>query len=98
MALNEVSDVLTNLFKNLSDMPSEINDTQIDILESFLIKVYQQNARSDVCLDTFRMNQFSKSSTFNPRLLILSRKGLIEHTKRASLQAGWIWKECEINV
>ena len=61
--------------------------------------MYQQNARSDVCLDIFRiMNQFSKSLTFNPCLLILSRKDLIEHTKHASLQAGWTWKEREINV
>ena len=22
----------------------------------------------------------------------------MEHTKRATLQAGWIWKECEFNV
>ena len=38
------------------------------------------------------------SLTFNPRNLILSRKGLLEHTRRAALQAGWIWKDCEFNV
>ena len=44
------------------------------------------------------MNQFSKCTSFNPRNLILSRKGSLEHTKRAALQEGWIWKECEFNV
>ena len=44
------------------------------------------------------MNQFSKCTSFNVRNLILSQKGLLEHNKRAALQAGWIWKECEFNV
>ena len=41
------------------------------------------------------MKEFFKSASHNLRNLIISRKGLIEHTKRACLQAGWLWRECE---
>ena len=89
---------LTELFKFLSSMPDQIKSTVVDLLGCFLMKVYQQNSKRDISLDIFRMNQFSNCTSFNPRNLILSRKGLLEHTKRAALQGGWIWKECEFNV
>ena len=31
-------------------------------------------------------------------VLYLSKLGLIEHTKRARLQGGWLWRECLYNV
>ena len=98
MVQNKVNGELTNLFKTLSEMPSEVTDTHIKKLGSFLMKVYDIKAKCDVTIDIFRMNQFCKSTTFNPRNLIISKKGLLQHTKRACLQAGWIWKECEANV
>ena len=76
---------LTELFKSLSSMPDQIKSTDIDLLGSSLMKVYQQNSKRGISLDIFRMNQFSKCTSFNPRNLILSRKGLMEHTKRAAL-------------
>ena len=79
---------LTELFKSLSSTPDQIKSTDVDLLGCFLMKVYQQNSKRDISLDIFRMNQFSKCTCFNSRNLILSRKGLLEHTKRAALQAG----------
>ena len=89
---------LAELFKSLSSMPDQIKSTDVDLLGSFLMKVYQQISKRVISLDIFRMNQFCKWTSFNPHNLILSRKGLLEHTKRAALQAGWIWKECEFNL
>ena len=96
--LNKVNGELTELFKSLSSMLDQIKSIDVNLLGSFLMKVYQQNSKRDISLDIFRMNQFSKCTSFNPRNLTLSRKGLLEHTKWAALQEGWIWKECEFNV
>ena len=72
---------LTELFKYLSSMLDQIKSIDVNLLGSFLMKVYQQNSKRDISLDLFRMNQFSKCTSFNPRNLTLSRKGLLEHTK-----------------
>ena len=94
----EMNGKLTELFKSLSSIPDQIKSTDVDLLGSFLMKGYQQNSKRDISLDIFGMNKFSKCMCFNRRNLILSWKGLIEHTKRAALQAGWIWNEWEFNV
>ena len=98
MELNKVNGALTEFFKSLCSIPDQIKSTDVDLLGFFLMKVYQQTCKRDISLDIFRMNQFSKSTSFNPRNFILSRKGLLEHTKQAALRAGWILKECEFNV
>ena len=81
---------LAELFKSLSSMPDQIKSTDVDLLRSFLMEVYQQNSKRDISLDIFRMNQLSKCTSFNPHNLILSQKGFLEHTKRAALQVGWV--------
>ena len=57
---------LTELFKYLSSMLDQIKSIDVNLLGSFLMKVYQQNSKRDISLDTFRMNQFSKCTSFNP--------------------------------
>ena len=79
--LNKVNGELTELFKSLSSMPDQTKSTDVDLLGSFLMKVYQQNSKRDISLNIFRMNQFSECTSFNPHNLIWSRKELIEHTK-----------------
>ena len=93
MELNRVNGKLTELLKPFSSIPHKTKSTDVDLLGSFLMKVYQQNSKRGISLDIFIIKQFSKCSSFKPRNLILSRKGLLEHTKQAALQAGWIWKE-----
>ena len=90
MELNKLNGELTELFKSLSSMPDQIKSTDVDLLRSFLMEVYQQNSKRDISLDIFRMNQLSKCTSFNPHNLILSQKGFLEHTKRAALQVGWV--------
>ena len=54
MELNKVNGELTELFTSLSSMPDQIKSTDIDLLGSFLMKVYQQNSKRDISLDIFR--------------------------------------------
>ena len=47
-------------------------------------------------MDDASLNEVFRSLSDSP--LIPSRSGLIEHIRRASLQAGWYWKLCVENV
>ena len=98
MKINQNDNTLTEVFQALSNKPLEITPDQFTTLEKYIIKVYNSNVIADICLNRFRMNEFLKSACPNLRNLIMSRKGLIEHTKRACLQAGWLWRECEANI
>ena len=44
------------------------------------------------------MKQFESSGENDLRKLPPSRSGLLQHAKRAALQAGYVWKECEKNT
>ena len=48
MELNKVNGELTELFKSLSNVPDQIKSTDVDLLGSFLMKVYQQNSKHDI--------------------------------------------------
>ena len=48
MGINKMNGELTELFKSLSSMPDQIKSTDVDLLGSFLMKVYQQNSKHDI--------------------------------------------------
>ena len=90
---------LTNTFIELSNMPSSISLCNLNNLERFVIDIYRKKGalcQSDI--NDMRVKSFFKSADPNLRSIVLSRKALIEHTKRSTLQAGWMWKECEGEV
>ena len=89
--------LFTNLFKKLSDQPDKISNLDLDILELFLIEVYYPNT-SVVSLNEERKDHFLRMADMNIRNLPVSRSALLEHAKRACLQAGWIWREAICNV
>ena len=80
---------LTNVFNYLSDKPEDISEEYLDIIERFIIYLYDP-ASENTRLDEFRMVLFKGSLHNNLRLIPPSRVGLIEHVKRASYQGGWI--------
>ena len=45
-----------------------------------------------------KMDAFNATPDSNLRSIPFSKKGLKEHTKRACLQSGWLWKEGEKSV
>ena len=90
-------DKLTEVFTVLSDQPKEPTPGQIDTLEAFLLEVYYPGVKT--CgLNRERQKHFMRLADPNFRSIPVSRKGLVEHTKRACLQAGWLWREALSNV
>ena len=44
------------------------------------------------------LNKFQKSTDDDLRKLPPSREALLQHTKRACYQAGYLWQECESDL
>lgn len=90
-------DILNTVFIELSNMPSEVSPTQVEVIKKYLIEVcYPQEKITS--LTELRLKYFFKSSDPKLRSLIISNDGLINHIKPSALQAGWLWKQCEHNV
>ena len=45
-----------------------------------------------------RMNAFRKNPNRDLRLISFSKPGWVEHTKRACIQSGWLWKQGIKNI
>lgn len=90
-------DILNTVFIELSNMPSEVSPTQVDVIKKYLIEVYYPQEKI-TSLTELRLKYFFKSSDPKLRSLIISNDGLINHINRSALQAGWLWKQCEHNV
>ena len=90
--------VLDDIFQRYSDTPSEVRDTDLEILKTFILKIYDKRSSSETSLTDYRLQQFSSIPNSNLRLLPSSLSGLVQHTKRACIQAGWIWCEGFSNV
>ena len=79
----------TTAFLSLTSTPSEVNDTCMATLERFVVLLYDRTSVKS-CVDDARMQLFVKKGrqfdTIPP-----TRAALLEHSKRAVLQAGYIW-------
>ena len=89
---------LLSVFAELSTQPIEVTSEQVDILEIFLVRVYYPKKVNTGSLSDERAAHFKRLASVNIRQLPLSRPGLIEHTKRACIQGGWLWGECVANM
>ena len=67
----------------------------LDILEKLILFAYYPKQSKTECINIERMNAFNANPNWNLRLISFSRNGLREHTNRACLQSGWLWKEGE---
>ena len=95
----EDDDILTEVFIELSDMPSTITQHQIDIKTKYVVKIYFSADSNAPCLSLadLRCKAVLKYASPNMKTIIPSKDGLIQHNKRAAFQAGWLWKECLLN-
>ena len=92
--------VYTTTFTKLGDEPSAITEDDIDVLEMFVIELYSpaQQKVFHKSLTIMRLDSFKSSADDDLRKLPPSRSALREHSKRASYQSGFLWKEALSNI
>ena len=86
----------TKVFQELSDQPTTVSSDQLDSIEKFVVEVYYPDKKT-AKLDLERKEHFTRLADPNLRNIPVSR-GLLEHTRRSCLQAGWLWREGKSNV
>ena len=98
LLLQENVEDLLDTFQELSNKPNKITSSQIDVLERFVQRVYYPKNMKPKGVNKERLVHFKRLADINLHAILFSRSGLIEHTKRACLQGGWLWNECLHNV
>ena len=88
---------LTALFVKLSAAPAEITDTDLCLIQQFVKYFYNKRLSSDT-LGAIRMKMFINCAVDDLRKLPPSEGALLLHSKRATLQAGYLWKESESDI
>ena len=90
---------LTVIFQQLSNIPVDVNDAQLNVLDKFVMDVYYPKRKiTNQSLSELRLENFLAIANMDLRLLPPSKKGLYQHTLRACIQGGWINRECQGNV
>lgn len=84
---------LTQIFEVLGNEPMEVHDDQIRVLEKYILSIYFPKIEITGDINIDRMNSFRKIPNGNLRLIPFCRFGLLEHTKRACIQSGWLWRQ-----
>ena len=90
---------LNIVFKELGNVPQTVNEERLDMLEYFIKKVYSTKAKElEPTLALERLSKFEASANNDLRQIPMSHPALLQHTKRACYQAGYLWNECLHNV
>ena len=77
-------DELLKVFIELSNEPKEVNPKHVDLIEKFVLSVYYPK-KIATSLDAEKIAHFKRLPSNNLRKLPLSRAGLDEHRKRATV-------------
>ena len=93
--LSQSKDDFTKVFKELGNQPPEISSGHMNKIEEFIRLLYGVSEKS---LGGERLHKFKKSTDDDLRKLPPSRGALLQHTKRACFQAGYIWQECQADL
>ena len=93
-------DKITNVFRALGNKPVEVTSTDMSVIERYLVSFYisSKGKFPTKDLNSLRLVKFKTSTTNDLRTLPPSKGALIEHTKRACFQAGYLWRECIENL
>ena len=90
---------ITSVFISLGRLPQTVSEHHVDVLEYYIKRLYSPNAREvSQSLAVDRLTHFQRSTDNDVRKLPMSRPALLEHTRRACFQAGYLWMECVRNV
>ena len=94
----ESESLLTKVFSELSQRPTNITVEQATHLEKYLLSVYYPHMTAISDLNFQRMQNFEYLTHSNLRFLPPSKAGRIEHIKRAAFEACWVAYQCKENV
>ena len=87
----EINDnILTGIFKKLSNCPSSITEEDFNALCDFVYDAY--NLSKQTPFKSRRTDQLISTPNINLRMLVPSPSGILQHAKRACIQAGYLWK------
>ena len=88
------------VFIRLGDELSEVSEADLNNLEMFVIELYSpaQQKVLPTSLARMRLENFKSSADDDLRKLPPSSSALCEHSKRASFQSGFLWKEAVENL
>ena len=81
---------LTLLFRQLSETPDEITESDMEKIERFVVLLYSRTSVNSVRKQLFSHGN-RKLENIPP-----SKAALLQHVKRASLQAGHVWEQALI--
>ena len=81
---------LTNIFKRLSNTPTDITLDDFNGLCQFVYEAY--GLTKQTIFKSQRTNQLVTTPNINLRILVPSPSGILQQIKRACLQAGYVWK------
>ena len=94
----ENESLLTEVFIELSQRPTNITVEQTAHLEKYLLSIYYPHMTGISDLNFQRMQHFEHSLHSNLRPLPPSKAGHIEHIKRAAFEVDWVAYQCKKNV
>ena len=78
----------------LMSMPEDIDDNSMAVIERFVFLLYDRTS-SVTGVNNARQEFFSKKSR-NLDSILPSQAALVQHTRRAVLQAGFIWSQSHL--
>ena len=78
------------VFIRLGNEPGELTNTDMNIIEKFITKMYTKQNKS---LTLLRIELFKYMKDSDIWRLSPSREALEQHTRRACYQAGYVWKK-----
>ena len=81
---------VTNAFLELSSKPSSISPQTMDQIERFVILMYSRTC-SLTRVDEARKEFFAQGRTIEN--IPPTKAALVQHTKRATYQAGYVWSQ-----
>ena len=85
---------LSDIFKKFSNCPTSIKLNEIHTLCNFVYEAYGLTKRAP--FKTRRTDDIISTPHVNLQMLVPSPSGILQHIKRACIQAGYFWKLNEI--
>ena len=90
-----VCDEASVIFTKLSQCPSKIEESDLEILEKFVVLMYDRSS-SVASVNEARLALFARKQR-SCDLIPPTQGALTEHAKRAAYQAGHIWSQAIVH-